>query len=744
MSPFRVTLRLAAVSAFIFSAAAYAQPLISKSFTPTTVASGGTSTLTVVVTSVPGDANVGFTDLFPAGLTLAAAATATAPACSLGSTGGTVSGVAGGSVVSVSGGNIAPNGQCFYTFSVRGTLPTGGPLMNTITVVGATGQGNTASDTLTIAGPLALSPPAIVKSFTPPSIAGGATTTLNFTVSNPGATTLTGVTFTDTLTGGLQVAAPGATAVICTAGSTGGVPSAAIGGVTVTLPATTLAAGGSCSFSVTVLGTALAPAPGITNSVTVIDNVANLVGNTATAAITVVPGAVTLPPVIAKAFGGTTVALNGTTNLTFTLTNPNAATALAGVTFSDALAGLGLTVAAAPVITCTPGSTAGTVTATVGTTSIAVATPFTLAANGVCTITVGVTGTATAPGGGVTNNTTAVSAVIGGVAVPGNIGTAAITVLGPPTVTKAFSPNPIPVGGTATLSFTVNNPNVAGTPSLTGIALSDTLAAGLVIATPTAATVGTCAGATLTGVAGTTAINLTGLTLAANTSCTFSINVLNTGGVGIIPNVTGSITSANGGTGGIATAGLTLLPLDAFQVRYVANLNISDAYINLTNVGTVNGFDPAGRICVNVYAFDPAEELIGCCACEVTPNGLNSLSARNDLISNTLTPGVPTSITIKLVANYPVDTKGARVGCNAAGVTGANLAAGLRAWASTSHALPTTPVTYGMTETPFSPAQLSASELSKMSSYCGFIQATGSGYGICKSCRLGGLGTDKK
>ena len=50
------------------------------------------------------------------------------------------------------------------------------------------------------------------------------------------------------------------------------------------------------------------------------------------------------------------------------------------------------------------------------------------------------------------------------------------------------------------------------------------------------------------------------------------------------------------------------------------------------------------NICVNVYTFDPAEEEIACCACLVTPNGLNSLSAVSDLTSNPLTPAIPTSI----------------------------------------------------------------------------------------------------
>ncbi len=181
---------------------------------------------------------------------------------------------------------------------------------------------------------------------------------------------------------------------------------------------------------------------------------------------------------------------------------------------------------------------------------------------------------------------------------------------------------------------------------------------------------------------------------------------------------------------------------DAFQVNYASNLNIGDSFVNLTNAGTVSGADPAGRICANVYTFDPAEELISCCSCLVTPNGLNSLSDQSDLISNTLTPGVPTSIVIKLVASLP--TGGT---CNAGngGVPFAagQLAPGLRAWGTTLHNNAAAGV-YQVTEKTFQTAVLSTSELGKLTSYCNFIQTIGSGYGICKSCRAGGLGATTK
>jgi hypothetical protein len=171
-----------------------------------------------------------------------------------------------------------------------------------------------------------------------------------------------------------------------------------------------------------------------------------------------------------------------------------------------------------------------------------------------------------------------------------------------------------------------------------------------------------------------------------------------------------------------------------YQMRYLSNLLNGDSYVNLSNAGTLNGFDPAGRICVNVYTFDPSEELISCCACQVTPDALVSLSAKQDLVSNTLTPGVPGSVMIKLLSSLP--NAGA---CNASSPNATNLVRGMKAWATTIHQN-TASGNFEASDTEFSRAELSATELSKLTSFCGFIQANGSGFGICRSCRLGGLG----
>ncbi|MDQ2948722.1 MAG: hypothetical protein M3Y27_22750 [Acidobacteriota bacterium] len=211
-----------------------------------------------------------------------------------------------------------------------------------------------------------------------------------------------------------------------------------------------------------------------------------------------------------------------------------------------------------------------------------------------------------------------------------------------------------------------------------------------------------------------------------------------------------------------------------YQIHYLANLSAGDSYLNFTNAGTLNGMAPAGNICINVYAFDPAEELISCCSCPITPNGLASLSAQKDLLPNTLTPGLPTSLTVKLVSSAVFGT-GAAAGvnisataCNAAAVgtgllgppsTGNVLARGMRSWRVTLHlntaqlgpiiappqSIPLAggKVIHGQTEDD-PKAELSSTELAKLTSFCAFIQANGSGFGLCGSCRFGALGATQR
>jgi len=174
----------------------------------------------------------------------------------------------------------------------------------------------------------------------------------------------------------------------------------------------------------------------------------------------------------------------------------------------------------------------------------------------------------------------------------------------------------------------------------------------------------------------------------------------------------------------ILTFGLDL----PYQVGYAANLSAGDSQITITNDGFA-----LGNLCVNVYTYDEQEELIACCACPVTPNGINSLSVNGDLVSNTLTPGVPTAAYVKLLA-----TSGGA--CNAA-VPGVPTW-GMVAWGTTLAPVPSGG--FAPTRTAFVPGTLSELQLGQMAGLCGFIQADGTGYGICKSCAAGALAGGSK
>jgi hypothetical protein len=188
-------------------------------------------------------------------------------------------------------------------------------------------------------------------------------------------------------------------------------------------------------------------------------------------------------------------------------------------------------------------------------------------------------------------------------------------------------------------------------------------------------------------------------------------------------------------------------PPDAFQVAYAANLTIGDAYINVTNAGTRGGYDagdifgrPFGGICVNAYFFDPNEELLSCCSCYVSPNGLHSFSLQKDFLANLLTPGTENAGTVVLIASG--DNTGST--CTNSAALWATPEGGMRAWMTTLHNNTSVgPTAYQITENAFLPVTLSVSEVGKLRGVCGTNITNGSKHGICNSCPEQGLSAGK-
>ena len=140
-----------------------------------------------------------------------------------------------------------------------------------------------------------------------------------------------------------------------------------------------------------------------------------------------VAAAAIAPPTIGAAFGAASIALNASTSLTFTITNPNSSSALTGIGFTDTLP--------AGVVISTPsnigGSCGGSITATAGT-SVVSMTGLTLAASATCSFGMDVTGTTA---GTKHDTTSAITSTEGG------------------------------TGGTASASLVVTDPNASPAPS---------------------------------------------------------------------------------------------------------------------------------------------------------------------------------------------------------------------------------------------------------------------------------------
>jgi hypothetical protein len=86
--------------------------------------------------------------------------------------------------------------------------------------------------------------------------------------------------------------------------------------------------------------------------------------------------------------------------------------------------------------------------------------------------------------------------------------------------------------------------------------------------------------------------------------------------------------------------------IDSFQVSYYdvnTSAFVSDAgyggpgFSGGSGDNTVHIVNPVGRfgtLCAMIYVFDDNEEMLDCCGCPISPDGMRTLSVINDLTSN--------------------------------------------------------------------------------------------------------------
>jgi uncharacterized repeat protein (TIGR01451 family) len=315
------------------------------------------------------------------------------------------------------------------------------------------------------------------------------------------------------------------------------------------------------------------------------------------------------PPTIAESFNPSGVSIGQTSILTFTITNPSGS-AITAVAFTDTLPA-NLFVQTPNNLTGSCG--AGTITATPGSSAVSLS-GGTIPASGSCTFSVNVLvqhqGTDTPTG--YTNTTGTVSASSG----TGGTATDTLTAGGNSfSIAKAFSPNTISVGSNSTLVFELTQANFAIPGGSVDIEFTDTLPAGLVVATPNGLNNGTCGvlspGMVVHALAGSNSIVLgghpvgplgdgTGVTLAdagnPGDTCTFSVNVtaitsgakVNTTGYGISG---GNLITSTTGNPGTATLNVIVVATPpaitkSFSPTTVSIGQTSTLTFNITNPGS--------------------------------------------------------------------------------------------------------------------------------------------------------------
>ncbi len=346
---------------------------------------------------------------------------------------------------------------------------------------------------------------------------------------------------------------------------------------------------------------------------------------------------VVTPPSISKAFGAAMIPVNGTTSLSFTITNPAANTvALNGLAFTDNLP-IGLALANPNALNNTCG---GTPTAVAGSGSVSLS-GGTVAVNTNCKVIVNVTGMTS----GVKNNTTStVTSTNGGT---GNTASASITVASPPTISKAFGAASIPLNASTSLTFNITNSN---TISLSGLAFSDALPSGLIVATPNNGLSNTCGGTSVV-LPGSGTISLTSGTVAASSSCSISVNVTGTT-TGVKNNITGVVSATESGPGTTSnTASLTVNT--RATTTTIAPLTATAAIgqgtnftVTVTDTDSGPASTPGGSVMVS---SSNATDSIGAC---VLAQGANPLGTST--CTATVTPAAPTG-THTINASYPGD-----------------------------------------------------------------------------------------
>jgi len=143
--------------------------------------------------------------------------------------------------------------------------------------------------------------------------------------------------------------------------------------------------------------------------------------------------------------------------------------------------------------------------------------------------------------------------------------------------------------------------------------------------------------------------------------------------------------------------------------------------LRLDNPGSTGGTSPTGDLWALIYVFDADQQLVECCGCLLTPDGLRTLDVNSDLTSNPNNGLFSLSGTgvIKVASSsnrnpgVPIVFKGTILG-----------------WGTHSNH------NGSITETTSQKVTVSPGEANRLAAVCSIIESNSSGAGVC-SCGSG-------
>ncbi len=505
------------------------RPGFSKSFAPSVISPGGTSTLTFTIDNSANAANVTFaqfTDLLPAGLVIAAPSNKSTTCQNL--SGSALTAIPGTNTINFNASTtsvVAAGSTCTVSVDVEATQ--GGVFSNISGELTSTNQSSQSVLSGLAAAVLSAPTDLFSKSFSDDPVVPGGTVTLEFTISNPadlfngreGVGDFTDIAFSDDLT----TVVSGLTINSLVSDDCGGTFTS--NATDLSYSGGSLTAGSSCQVKVLLDVAASVPAGthgNTTSNLTYTLNDEPETGNAASDNLRV-----TVAPTLTKAFIDDPVGPGDDVTLRFTIKNNSSTDAATDINFTDELTNI----LPFPISASLPANDfcgAGS--------SMAVISPFTgaealsmtggnLDPGASCSFDVILTIPATdETDGGVANgvfkNTTSeISATIAGGTVEGLPASDNLTIATAPALVKVFSANQVSPGESVDLTFTLeSDDNAVGDAS--SIAFTDLIdASRLTVGT---LSTGDCGG-TLTYDTNTDILNYSGGSLTAGSTCSFTI-----------------------------------------------------------------------------------------------------------------------------------------------------------------------------------------------------------------------------